>query len=331
MPLRLPRPLQFKPDELYQVPTADGSAIALGRYSAHERKRFAWPILFAHGLGTNRFNLDFDERYSVARAFARQGFETWVLELRGHGLAGVGDGSTFDVEATHDVTAALQAITSTGAERVGWVGHSRGGLLAFAHLARNPTAPIGPIAALASPFSFADQHHVRRFVSVLNPALRISKVPLSLAKLVSPFGLPPTPVSPYLLCAENVEPEVMRRALAYAVSDVPGGVARQFARWVTTGVFDGEDGFDYRAALALIRQPVMLVAGAADLLAPPSAVHAAQRLLAGPTECLSIGRAHGFEADLGHGDLVLARSAPTHVVPRIIEFFTRHVPRILNS
>src|SRR5689334_4166748 len=80
--------LQFQPDELYRSPTDDGSAIALGRYLPRERRRFQQPVVLCHGLGANRFALDFDERHSLARYLARRGFETWVLELRGRGLAG---------------------------------------------------------------------------------------------------------------------------------------------------------------------------------------------------------------------------------------------------
>ena len=80
--------LPFKPDELYRVPTDDGAAIALGRYHAREARRYAEPVILCHGLGANRFHMDFDEHYSLARYLARAGFETWVLELRGRGLAG---------------------------------------------------------------------------------------------------------------------------------------------------------------------------------------------------------------------------------------------------
>src|SRR5689334_240377 len=130
--------LHFKPDELYRVPTDDGASIALGRYHPRVARRFAEPVILCHGLGANRFNLDFDERYSVARYLANRGFETWVLELRGRGLAGPMVEATFDDQAEHDVRAAIRTVRSTGAERVCWLGHSKGGLAAFAHNAKNP-------------------------------------------------------------------------------------------------------------------------------------------------------------------------------------------------
>lgn len=317
-------PLRFEPDELYRVPTADGSAVALGRYHARGERRFVEPVLLVHSLGTNRFNLDFDERYSVARALARRGFESWVLELRGHGLGGSARGSSFDVEATHDVTAALGAVTSTGAPGVLWVGHSRGGMLAYAHLARHPGAPIRAIANLGAPVHFEASPGLKRFIEVVSVGLRLPGLPLGVAgRLAAPLGLPPRPVGQYLVRAENMEPEVIRQAIAFASADVPGGVARQFARWIRGGVFDGEDGFDYRAGMRAIRAPTLLVAGTKDLLAPLPAVQAAAGLLAGPVELLVAGKAGGLSEDYGHGDLVLGRRAPEEIFPRIIDFFER--------
>ncbi len=323
MPLRLPPPLTFKPDELYRVPTADGTAIALGRYHPRGPRRFQEPVILGHSLGTNRFNLDFDERYSVARALARRGFEAWVLELRG-GLAGSSEGATFDTEAEHDVAAALTTVLSTGSTGVTWVGHSRGGLLAYAHLARNPTAPIRAIVTLGSPLTYDVQPGVQRFVAALGPTFRLPSLPLTLGSWAWPLGLPPDPIGKYLVRADNMHPTVIRQAIAHVAADIPGGVGRQFARWVRTNAFDGEDGFDYRKGMKAISAPVLAIAGARDLLAPPEAAHLVSRLVSGPVELVRVGLSEGFSTDYGHGDLVLGLHAPDEVVPRLADFLARH-------
>ncbi len=326
MPLRLKSlSLDFNPDELYRVPTDDGSAIALGRYHARGARRFVEPVVLGHSLGTNRFNLDFDERYSLARFLARRGFEAWVLELRGHGLAGSAKGSSFDVEVLHDVKAALKAVLSTGAPGVLWAGHSRGGLLAYAHLARFPDAPIRAIATLGSPVTFEGQEGLRRFLLAVAPALQLDVIPLRLAtRAAVPIGLPPDPIGRYLVRAENMEPDVIRKAIAAVSADVPGGLGRAFARWVHTGRFDGDDGFDYRAGLKAVVAPVLAMAGSKDYLAPPRAVHAVAKLVSGPAETVTVGLAGGFSAEYGHGDLVLGRHAPEEVFPCIATFFERY-------
>lgn len=325
MPVRLPPALVFAPDQLFKVATDDGSAIALGRYHPRGERRFVEPVLLGHSLATNRFNLDFDEKYSLARFLARHGFETWVIELRGHGLGGSGEGSTFDLEATFDVLAALRAVCSTGPKEVLFAGHSRGGLLPFAHLARHPQAPFKALVSIGSPFTFEHQPGVQRFAELVRPLLRFKVAPLAMmAKAAIPVGLPPEPVGQYLLNRDNVDDGVIRQALRSVVADVPHGVLEQFVRWVTTGRFDGEDGFDYLAHLDAVKVPSLLIAGSRDLLAPPQAAHHAAEHLGGPVTELTVSLMNGFSYDAGHGDLVLARRAPIELFPKIAEFLAAH-------
>ncbi len=320
-----PLALPFKPDELYRVPTDDGSAVALARYLPHEKRRFGEPVVLCHGLGANRYSFDFDERLSLARHLARRGFEAWVLELRGRGLAGPPCDATFDQQAEYDVAAAIRAVLSTGARAVSWVGHSKGGLALYAHLSRNPTAPVRAAVALGSPVRFGEHRGLERFLSTVGPALTLPVIPLgAVARSCALLGLPPAPVGPYLACAENMEPGVIRKAVANVSADVAGGVARQLARWVRHDRFDGNDGFDYRAGMKALKLPLLVVAGAKDLLAPPLSVFAAREQVQGPVEAVLAGREGGLEADYGHGDLLLGRRAPEELYVRVGDFLERH-------
>jgi poly(3-hydroxyalkanoate) synthetase len=321
--------LSFRPDELYRVPTDDGAAIALGRYHPRGERRYAEPVILCHGLGANRFHLDFNEQYSMARSLARAGFEAWVLELRGRGLAGDCGDFTFDDQAEHDVRAALRTVMSTGAQQVLWVGHSKGGLMLYAHLARNPQAPVRAAACLGSPFTFAVQPGLRTFVQRLEPLLKLRAIPTRRITSIALLGAPPGAISRYMMLAENMEPEVVRRAMANVPADISGGVGRQFARWISTNTFTSYDGaFDYRVPLAGVRIPVLLLAGSRDLLAPPMAVARAKEHLGGPVKFLVAGRAHGFGADYGHADLILGRKAPDEIFPLVEAFLSSHATRV---
>ncbi|MBL8956028.1 MAG: alpha/beta fold hydrolase [Myxococcaceae bacterium] len=307
--------LVWKPDEVYRRTTADGATIALGRYHARERRRFVQPVVLAHGLGANRFDLDFDERYSLARHLARRGFETWVLELRGRGHAGRhGRATSFDDQAEHDVEAALSAI----GQRVLWVGHSKGGLAAYAHLARHPLAPIDAIVTLGSPVAFDYGRGFKAFTSLMSPLFGLPVIPLRAATRVATLtGLPPEPIGSWLVNPKNLERRVVRQAIYNVSADVFGGVAKQFARWAATGRFDGNDGFDYLKNMAAIRAPVLLIAGSEDKLATPAGVLAAQRALGGPS---FVHVARGY----GHGDLTVGLNAPEEVFPEVSAFLERH-------
>ncbi|HEX5744686.1 MAG TPA: alpha/beta fold hydrolase [Archangium sp.] len=319
--------LPFKPDELYRVPTDDGAAIALGRYHAREQRRYAEPVILCHGLGANRFHMDFDEHYSLARYLARAGYETWVMELRGRGLAGPCGDATFDDQAEHDVRTALRTVLSTGAKQVLWVGHSKGGLTLYGHLARNPQAPVRAAVAIGSPFTFAVQPGLKTFIQKIEPLLRLKMIPTRRITGIALFGAPPGPLSRYMMLASNMEPDVVRKALANVPADIYGGVVRQFAHWIATDSFCMADGTCYRKPLAGVKLPVMLVAGSKDLLAPPLAVARAQEHLGGPVKLVVAGRGHGFAEDYGHADLVLGRRAPDEIFPLVEAFLSAHATR----
>jgi alpha-beta hydrolase superfamily lysophospholipase len=323
-----PLTLLFKPDELYRVPTDDGANIALGRYHPRGERRYAEPVILCHGLGANRFHLDFNEQYSLARYLARSGFEAWVLELRGRGLAGPCGDATFDDQAEHDVRTAIRTVLTTGAKEVLWVGHSKGGLTLYAHLARNPQAPVRAAAILGSPFTFAVQPGLRTFIKRVEPVLRLKVVPTARVAAIAVLGAPPGPISRYMMLASNMEPQVVKQAIANVPADVLGGVGRQFARWVTTNKFTNYDGtFDYRVPLSGVRIPMLLLAGSRDLLAPPMAVARAKEHLGGPVKFLVAGKAHGFAEDYGHADLVLGRRSPDEIFPLVEAFLSAHATR----
>jgi len=307
--------LPWQPDEVYRPRTADGATIALGRYHPRGRRRFVEPVVLAHGLGANRFDLDFDERYSLARYLARRGFEAWVLELRGRGHAGFhGRATSFDDQAEHDVTAALTAIGS----RVLWVGHSKGGLAAYAHLAKHPLAPIAAIVTLGSPVTFPYARGLKVFASIASPLFALPVIPLRLATRVATLtGLPPEPIGSYLVNPKNLEPRVVRQAIYNVSADVFGGVARQFARWASHGRFDSNEGFDYFEGMRAIRAPVLLIGGTEDKLAPLEGVLAAKRVLGGPVH-EHVARGYG------HGDLTVGLNAPEQVFPEVAAFLEQH-------
>lgn len=313
--------LEFRPDSLHRVVTADGAQIALGRYLPRGSRRFREPVILCHGLGANRFTFDFGGRHTLARQLADRGFEAWILELRGRGAAGAASLSSFDRQVEHDVGAALRTVLETGASKVLWVGHSKGGMLALAHLARHPGAPIRAVAAVGSPTSFTSQRGLKPFVQVVRPLLAAPAVPIEKLSRLALMVPPPDWFMRYLVCPENLDAETRRRALANVGADVAGGVGRQFARWIAEGRWSSEDGrFDYALGLRNVTTPALLMGGTKDLLSPPEASHHAAEHLAGPVETVTVGREAGHREDYGHGDLVLGRHAPEEVYPRIIRF-----------
>ncbi|CAL0320786.1 unnamed protein product [Lupinus luteus] len=109
-------------DELHYVSVNNSDwRVALWRYhpcpQAPPRNH---PLLLLSGMGTNAIGYDLSPGSSFARYMSGQGFETWILEVRGAGLSLRGPDSKVQlqkVEAASESAASVQASNSNGIEQ----------------------------------------------------------------------------------------------------------------------------------------------------------------------------------------------------------------------
>lgn len=320
-----------RPDEIHYVRTADGWRIALRRYRPRgDGPRFAEPVILCHGLGANHYNLDWDPPLGLAQALAERGRDCFVLSLRSHhgsdrpGLFNdLRWGFSFDDYLHHDVPAAIAHVLEvTGAERVQWVGHSMGGILAYA---LGGTAwerrLAGGIVAVGSPASFAHQPYLVRLVKLgrlLAGRTRIRKRWLS--RLLAPFtGWFDPPFSELVIAPKSIEGPVIRRLQAHVFEDISAGVMAQFADWVVNDCIRSLDRkVDYQASMRALRVPILLVGGSKDMMAPPGCMRAAaEQIRCEDKTLLLFGKAYGSRVEYGHGDLILGTEAPNEIYPAI--------------
>lgn len=329
----IPRSTEAK---TYAVPTADGWKVSLVRYPARGRPR-GRPVLLCHGISANDRNMDLDEKRSLARWLSAQGRETWALSLRSAGESDRADDTQgrpadfgFDAYWQEDLPAALAFILShSRADAVDFVGHSMGGMIAYAYLSQGGTG-IHAAVTLGSPTRFgwdakADGLLVEWGSLFISPG---GQVPSSLGgQLVIPLEalFDGDPVENFFYNPANTSPEAFRRLLAYGTDSIPGGVAAQMLDLVRTGHFGSRDGArNFRADLSNVQTPVMVVAGRLDRLAPAMAVRDGFRALGGPKEWLMLSEATGSASEYGHMDLLLGDHAPNDVFKPLLEFFERH-------
>ena len=328
--------LRFEPDELHWATTEDGWELPLGRYRARGEVKFREPVILCHGMGANRFNLDLNERYSVARYLAARGWDTWVVELRACGLTrrttkGRRYGHRFDDEVRHDVPALISRVKElAGAERVTWVGHSKGGMVMYGWCGLAPRADIAGVVAIGSPLKVAPRIHPRMMATLV----RVNRYGLGDAVYLAPAMRALAPLGSrvrlrYLAAQDNLEPEIAAFAMANLLGNVSRNTLRQFVRWYETGRFTTWDGaVDYALGLSRSPVPFLLIAGEDDRLVPPATVEAARdAMTAADVEYVVAGKAHGFRCDYGHGDLVLGKCAPDEIFPRIHEWLARRATR----
>jgi pimeloyl-ACP methyl ester carboxylesterase len=320
-------------DEVHRVRCADGVVVVVKRFRARrvDDGVVRLPIVCLPGLGTDSHNFDAPEPWGLGRVFAEQGHDVFAVDLRGTGQSKLTFsrwvGVCFDDFVGLDVPAVVDhALAVTGAPQAVLVGHSMGGILAYATLATGRGGRIAAVIAVAAPLGFPEGFAVAPFLRPLLPlsAFAPGLFGGTLGRLVAPFALRvDTPYLSNWLLLEHVDGRAMRRVMYRAVQDVPRGLMHQFQDWIAHDVIRSKDGrVDYRARLHGVRTPVLVVEAPADGLAHVDAVRRALSLLP-RAEHVVAGRAGGCSVDYGHIDVLFGRQAPVEVFPRMLDFLRR--------
>jgi pimeloyl-ACP methyl ester carboxylesterase len=313
--------------------TADGWSLHLRRYPAEpaaDGPGARGPVLFVHGMGANRYNFDLNPRHSLAQAAAREGFDAWVVELRGRGRsrppAGVAPDFCFDDFLAGDLPTVLEFLAVEAPGPVHWVGHSMGGMLGVAWAIRQGCERLRSLVLFGTPLRFDRSQWglqawsrlvaLQRFLPTMDQrALGRRFVPLLVR---GPRAL--KPFLRFLANPDNVDPDTTVEIFERLVANEPPGLILQFADWVRSGEFRSRDGStSYTRNLDRVRVPVLAVCGDQDRMAPAAQTASQPGALPGAqVERLVLSRAAGFSADYGHGDLLVGRRAPEEVYPRVL-------------
>ncbi|MCA9623160.1 MAG: alpha/beta hydrolase [Myxococcales bacterium] len=319
----MPR-LESSADVVRLATTDDGLRLALHHYRARD-PRGQEPILCCHGLAANRLAFDLGE-VSLARHLADRGYEVFVLELRGHGLSQrPAWGWSFDDYLTRDVPAAIAAVQArTGAERVHFIGHSMGGLLAYAHLARG-RRDLKSAITVGSSLDYSAGTGFSSLLPFSGLLRRVPAVPVPLlARASGAFvGRWVTPYERFNVWPSNCEPALWRRICAEGFHPVSSPVMAQLASALGRGGLRSADGSrHYLSGLDGVDTPVLALAGSRDAQCPPHTARATIAKLP-RAELAVFGTEAGHADEYGHWDLLMGRRVRDEVFPRILDFLAR--------
>lgn len=334
---RLSRPALY--DEEHILATPDDSQVELRRLKPATPAQHAGqplpPVLLVHGIAMNHRNLDADENLSLARRLRDDGRDVWLLTMRcGRRTLARGElqRHTFEALAAHDIPLAVaQVLERTGQTSLDYVGFSMGGILLYATLGRSlPAAAVRRVVIIGSP------GRIGRVVPGVGwlrrlPAWcfrwRLPLRPLSrLAAFASEWLV--TPIHTHTMQLSNCQPGYVRQAAVDAVQSVPGPLLRDLLHWsYGDGVIRLADGRDILDGLREVTQPVLLVAGTRDRLAPPKTLSVVLQAWganrSGVTKSLLVvGRSAGQPDDYGHADLALGSRAAHEVHQAIRDFLS---------
>ena len=328
----------------YWARTRDGWWLALHRY-APARGGHRTPVLLCHGMSSNRWNMDGPGRTSLARWLRRRGYDVWVLELRGAGRSthptwwnGKRYTWSFEDYVQHDAPAALRVVLREArAAQVHWVGHSMGGMIAYALLMSPVHRKIASAVTLASPTMTAVGHPLLDFGLPYRTALRYvpNRVPIgTLARLAAPAApllarlLRPS-VSDLGWHPGNADVALLRTLMLTAVDDLPAALLREFARWYETRAMRDRYGmFDFSEHLERITAPICIIAGSHDGLTPVRDLEDVYRRVTSADKAFRVvGQAHGCARNYSHADLILGLHAPDDVYPIVLDWLEAHRTR----
>ena len=334
--------------DVFYCPTDDGWLLAVHRYPPQALRQRHYPVLMVHGMGANGGHFDFSAERSFARSMQQQGFDVYVVELRGAGLSQPPPHATdwlmpwsFVDYAKRDLPAVVQALL----ERLQipclhGMGHSMGGMLLYSLGVSHPSV-FCSITTLGSPLLRQlhwgpREQRLLNFVSNMTPAAALPQVGqqrLPLRRLLKAAGrfvsLSSRLADDILFNAANCELEDIARLVRSGIEDIPLqlvteiiDLTQQAQTELSPKQSDENSAYLYETQLDKITAPTLAVAGAADRIALPNSVYAAVMNLvsAQVVRYRVMGVQYGDHADYGHLDLLMGRRVVAEVYTQVIDF-----------
>lgn len=284
------------------------------------------PVLLVHGFGQNRYAWHLPSR-SVANYLAREGYDVFNLDLRGHGRSrklGATPASGVDDYVSQDLPAAVEeVIRLSGGRSPFLIGHSLGGLVSYA-AAPSLVGGVAGIASLGSPYHFARGSLPLRALALFFEATKRSGLPVGslniglgpvggLLKRLRPVAesrLTPLPFRGWQ--AGALEPHILDEHFSLAFDRAVIAEMQNIFGWAVSKRFGGHES-DYEARFEAMNLPLLVVAGENDDLAPPIGVRPAYERSRSSDKTY---RAVPF----GHIDILVGRDAPKVVWPMLSEW-----------
>jgi pimeloyl-ACP methyl ester carboxylesterase len=323
--------IKWTPDEIHFITAGDGFRLAVSRRLPQEIK-YIEPVILCHGLGANRYNLDFNEEYSLARHFTKLGYDTYIIEMRTVGLSSKPHlfsesrwNIYFDDIVKYDIPAIIRnAKLKSGFNKVFWVGHSLGGMVMYAALQdRGIERDVRSLVAISSPPVFTRQPELKKFIPMLKSARIFSHIKQEFwGRLFAPYLIRAIPYSEIAANIDNIDTPTLRRIFVNLASDISSTLISQIGDWVENGfIRDKMKEKNYSEGISNIEIPIFAITGSVDLICPKEAIEYLREKL--PEERLKIiiaGTSYGFSTDYGHGDIIFGRNAPKEIFPIVSSY-----------
>jgi predicted alpha/beta hydrolase len=278
--------------------TVEIAVTRLGRVAAPDARGV--PVVLLHGSFSNRRFWYSPKGIGLGAYLAREGFDVWIAEMRGHGLSARNSAYASNCVADYaryDLPAIAAFVREQTGQAPHWVGHSLGGTTLAAALG-GQTLTADDAASVAIFGSQVTRSHWPLKVPPLQ----------WLARLI-------------LKRFEHLSGPRFKRG----PEDEPMGVILESMRW--HGLFGrfGDKKDNWWSGLAQVTVPLLAVAAVGDHQDPEWACRELFDQFGAPDKSfLVLGRDHGFSEDFDHVQMLVSKAAQTQVWPRVADWLNRH-------
>jgi polyhydroxyalkanoate synthase subunit PhaC len=325
------RPFALAPlaTERHVVETRDGWRLGLRRLRTSERPARG-PLLFVHGLGGTG-NAFLMPGRSPAQHLAQAGFDCWVVDLRGRPGSQPPAGSLcrdwdMDDYLDLDIPPVIETVLrESGRPRLGWVGHSMGGILAYTYVIRCAPESVAGVVSLGAALDYTHGESGFRELARLRPLLDLLPyVPVgALGQLGALLlGLLPASVERFSFHPRNLERALARRYFANTMCNVSCAELRNLCSVVELGgLCDRKRERWYAREAERFSAPLLAVAGDDDHQCNLVDARATFDLVGSADKSfVGVGSAFGHAAPYGHEDLLVGRHTLSEVWPQVAEW-----------
>lgn len=325
----------------HEIPTEDGMNLIM-THKVPARKTPLAPVLLVHGLGQNRYSWNLSKR-SLENFFVSHGFETFNVELRGHGLSranGCEYPNQYETYLFYDIPAVLKSIRKiTGGKKMFFMGHSLGAAMSYCIGAQFQEHFAG-ILSIAGPFSMAKGNLSMKllakagvFMNRIVPFRRLhpETVYIDLIGFFAKFGLfildnRFNPIPFQVWYPGSIEPDILTERIEMGFDRTSFNVFWLLVQWAAGSTLHSSDGtVDFQENIADLKAPILFVVGDKDLAVPEASVKEAYEKAGSEDKTLKVfgGEAPGLH--WGHCDLICGRHAPEFVWPELLKWMKNRV------
>jgi len=327
---------------LHAIPTEDGMNLIMTQQVPIRKKSLA-PVIFVHGLGQNRYSWTLTKR-SLENYLVSHGFETFNVELRGHGLSranGCEVPASFETYLFYDMPAILRRVGEiTGGRKSFYYGHSLGGAISYCIGARHQDDLAG-IVSIAGPFSMAKGNLTMK--ALARAGVLLDKVvpfrllhpetfyidfigffaKFGLFALDNRFNMVPVRV----WYPRSIERDILTERIEKGFDRTSFNVVWLLVEWASSGKFCSSDGsLDFQENIADLKIPIYFAVGDRDDAVPVESVQEAYDKAGSADKTLRVFGGESPGLHWGHCDLICGREAPRVVWPELLRWMMERLP-----